>query len=335
MQRLKQTKTLLKQYSFIEYKMKRYSFFMLALFLSCCTEKELTKNEIYEKCSSGVALVKVEYYAVFKMSDGAEIYGAEDVVGLDKSTFKPAVKYGTGFFVGDNGELITNRHVVEVDFSNSKLMVCNIIKSLIKINEENLQQGNDAISAIGNATYSTQEECDYLMGVYQSATFRRDSILNVISYLKSAKIEATEPYVKVSIGYKSLEFQPSCVVKKSSTVDLALVQLESRVTPSSAYIFKIPEKDMEYNKLYMIGYNYGTELASTMNGLMPQITEGTVSQNIDNTKILYSIPALPGSSGSPVINQYGELVAINFAGISNTQSFNYGIKVNNLRDLMP
>lgn len=49
---------------------------------------------------------------------------------------------------------------------------------------------------------------------------------------------------------------------------------------------------------------------------------------------MYSIPALQGSSGSPVVNQYGELVAINFAGINGTQSFNYGIRVERLREIV-
>lgn len=49
---------------------------------------------------------------------------------------------------------------------------------------------------------------------------------------------------------------------------------------------------------------------------------------------MYSIPALQGSSGSPVVNQYGELVAINFAGINGTQGFNYGIRVERLREIV-
>ena len=40
---------------------------------------------------------------------------------------------------------------------------------------------------------------------------------------------------------------------------------------------------------------------------------------------MYSIPTLPGSSGSPIIDERGNLVAVNFAGIVNTQSFNYGV----------
>ncbi len=49
------------------------------------------------------------------------------------------------------------------------------------------------------------------------------------------------------------------------------------------------------------------------------------SQSPDQERVLYSIPTLPGSSGSPVWDENGDLIAINYAGINNTQSFNYGI----------
>ena len=84
----------------------------------------------------------------------------------------------------------------------------------------------------------------------------------------------------------------------------------------------------------MIGYNQGPILAHTESGIKAQITQGNISQNTDDIQMMYSIPALQGSSGSPVLNQYGELVAINFAGISTTQNFNYGIKVNKLKELI-
>jgi len=69
-------------------------------------------------------------------------------------------------------------------------------------------------------------------------------------------------------------------------------------------------------------------------GLKAQLTQGTVSQEADDHKVLYSIPSLPGSNGSPVIDQWGNLVAINYATVSNSQNFNYGINAKYLKALL-
>ena len=83
----------------------------------------------------------------------------------------------------------------------------------------------------------------------------------------------------------------------------------------------------------MISFNLGPQLALTTEGIKSQINLGNISQKTDE-QLLYSIPSLPGSSGSPVVNEQGELVAVNFAGLSTTQSFNYGIRVKFLYSLL-
>lgn len=137
-------------------------------------------------------------------------------------------------------------------------------------------------------------------------------------------------------------------VSSDPNVDLAVIQLWGKQAPDKTYIFHFygegdPESKWDQlmavfsgkkdddksvklqDNLYMIGYNEGIQLANTSQGIQAQITSGQVSQNPDQYKILYTIPALPGSSGSPVLNKNGDVVAVNFAGLSNTQGFNFGI----------
>lgn len=91
--------------------------------------------------------------------------------------------------------------------------------------------------------------------------------------------------------------------------------------------------DDKNDKLYMASFNLGPQLALTKEGVKSQFNSGSISQKTAD-RLLYSIPALPGSSGSPVVNRKGELVAINFAGLNGTQNFNYGIRVKHLKALL-
>ena len=194
-----------------------------------------------------------------------------------------------------------------------------------------------------------QEQAE-LKEAYDGDTEIKNSLKNLdLSELK------VEPVCELGIAYnntfvtKMSDFIP-CVmtsVSDKENVDLAMLQLKSKQTPDGKYVFAVSDKDEEQGfldkvknlfastdkdelqteqKLYMIGFNAGFTLSNTSQGIKAQITSGTISQKPDNDKIMYTIPSLPGSSGSPVVNEYGKLVAVNFAGMTGTQSFNYGIQ---------
>ena len=123
-------------------------------------------------------------------------------------------------------------------------------------------------------------------------------------------------------------------VSQDANSDLALLQLDRGVTPDGKYIFTIDETNikvgdkLEINQpLYMIGYNRGVTLAQTTSGISAQFTSGTVTQQPDGNRVMYSIPAMQGSSGSPVVDDHGRVVAVNFAGTNGSDNFNFGIPV--------
>ena len=152
----------------------------------------------------------------------------------------------------------------------------------------------------------------------------------------------------------------SCVVTKVSEkddVDLAQIQLKNQTTPEKAYVFDVlGEKEQEKTiferindfmskdkddgqlkidqQLYMIGYNAGLILGTTKQGIKVQMTSGKLTQLPDGQRLLYSIPAVQGSSGSPVMDASGNLVGVNFAKLNGTDNFNFGIPLDKVRQFV-
>lgn len=149
-----------------------------------------------------------------------------------------------------------------------------------------------------------------------------------------------------------LTSNPCSVVRVSGDedVDLALIQLNTRKTPGDVYLFATAahrhdqglfasimgskDADLTINQsLYMIGYNAGPILAKTKSGIRVQMTSGKITQLPDSDRLLYDIPTLHGSSGSPVLDAQGNLVAVNYAKLGNS-NFNFGIPVSKIEKFL-
>jgi len=160
-----------------------------------------------------------------------------------------------------------------------------------------------------------------------------------------------------SRAHNSSMSKETAVIKKVSkheNIDLALIQINARKTPESCFVFNLEGKGLEKepeglkklltkdinsdlqidDDLYMIGFNAGPILASTKNGVKSQLTSGKVTQTPDGERILYSIPTVEGSSGSPVVNAYGQLVGVNYAKLVMSDNFNFGIPINQVKYFM-
>lgn len=333
-----------------------------------------SKEDIENDLSSGVALIQNASYYELILEDGQRLYFSsfdkdEGIKGLAFSldSVKVSYSYGTGFLISDDGKLVTNSHVVsntasDEDVNKSMANIIRMVKAAIEMEYEERSSQLHKVNRLWQMAYfdnrigATQYmELTQLRQVLIEAknelaqTYTALDMINtrrtLIRYHNQVGVAFDNTYVTNNNDYKP------CVIKKKDVQhDLAVIQLKDKRSPEGRHIFTLNNDDPLENysmrdkftksidedkngTLYMIGFNLGPSLALTKDGIKHQFNMGTISQKTDE-RIMYSIPTLPGSSGSPVVNQKGELVAINYAGLTGTQSFNYGIRVKYLNDLI-
>lgn len=328
-----------------------------------------SKSEIDSKYQSGVVLILNRYYYTLTLPDGNVFYLAGDGEGnitdfeVDPDSAVNCMKAvtGTGFFISEDGKIATNKHVASRTVTNRSAVQATkrILKSIMKY----LENQNDTCEAIKNqclAQYGrTTDNIEkiQLVQIYNNLNEKikeNNEIIRNLNYLdpEDAKIEYNST-LKVAYNGTFVRTEDDlfpCTLRDTSDKDIAIIQLNSKQTPSDKYVFPVTEKNMlehysfgEYlsrlvgsdknEQLYMIGFNHGLGMALTDEGIYSQCTEGSVSR-VERDAIMYTIPTIQGSSGSPILNRRGQLVAINFAGIRDQQGFNYGVKAKFLYDLM-
>lgn len=376
----------------------------LSMLVGCKSEPtKKTPEELFKECASGAVLIYCESYYSITLPTGQTLY----ITGLDENgdavnvtTDEELIKrncnrmFGTRFFIDSKGDIMTNRHVVDVAMDEFEAQE-KIVVSLRRERQtyiDSMEMARQAYAELeekkrecysqdvfGNVYVSNQEMLQQINIVMANVEERFNGWRYLCEYISAnanPRAIKVKTFSKLGIAYNDthvedfdvfLEGNP-CTVRKISrreNADLAIIQLKKKQTPEHAHVFdvsgkvmkekesksigdyfnqfvsgKTPMEEVEADdlkmdqQLYMIGYNHGIAIAQTKEGIKAQMTSGKITQLPDGERLLYSIPTMQGSSGSPVIDEDGCLRGVNFAKATLNDDFNFGIPINLIKNFL-
>lgn len=330
----------------------------VALALLCFTAgvgcaEERSAEDLFAERASGVVLVRsYRYFRVTVPSVGTYYFSRIDKISggqyriQDWTTEVEHVGitvFCSGFFVSADGEILTSRDAAMADASISDLNLAvqeELLGEIQELDEElfmHEETEREVRARLEHEDVSPTERSTLEHELREAVQGQRRLGARLQTLRSNKDGYEIELVSNLGIAYTGGEEDPvtytACRVvdvNRDDAFDLSLIQLQSKKTPSGRYIFDLDDhlhwEDIRVGtKAYMIGFNEGLELARTGRGLQPQITSGEVSRDPNPACVLYTTPTMPGSSGSPIMDGRGRLLALNYGGMPEENSFNYGI----------
>ena len=319
-----------------------------------------SQTQIYEKYKDAVVLVK-HTYALQISIKGSEPFQIQ----VDDSSFEEKTISGTGFFVSEDGKIVTNHHVAEPwkytetktdDFSELKNHIAAVLPDSIDkkdyktyleshwedyynedegegdySEEEIAAENKTPVANVDSSSVNT--EVNELISDNKT---EESAVTSQITYTNLDDIEIIPNTVEISVAlHGSKDDWLQCKVLKIASedeVDVAILQLENEKLPASVNdIVDLDNAVKDDSSLkpgtnaILIGYPMGMQLANTRKGIKVQVYEGQINKESDGVSVQYNVTSTHGASGSPVFNECGQLIAVNYAGYDQAQGYNFGI----------
>lgn len=326
-----------------------------AVVAACCVVVAVVfgvKNLNIERASledlqNATACVYGQYYIEVAFEDdpfqvlAGEVWPKKWIFGKNKSTGKielegdgvaPIRFTGTAFFISDNGELGTNRHIA-APWENITKEEENQIRLSLQKSVNNLEE-TILVEFMRQGVLSQEDAVAYYSRIERSPI----------------KISGRFDYLGIALtgtNFTTISDLLSCQVialSESKEQDVALLRLNSRETPKhiveSGY-YDITNALVDETKLkpqeelitigYPNGFNLGFSTAQATE-LRPTIHRAYVSKNPDKNSFQFQGQGVGGQSGSPIVDKSHKLVGVLYGGYANTD-FTYGCNIKHLVEL--
>lgn len=282
--------------------------------------KTMTDKEIYTKYKNSTVLLIGYYY--YKVSAGNLDLSKLDLpteVVISNGKLKAVngqrnnmnLYTGTGFYISEDGKIVTNLHIVRPWLFNQEL---SLISDQYKIFMANAASENPALNAF-TAQIKVEGVLSYIGMIPNGAYFSDEN-------LKQCRELVAHNNIDKDVAILQLE------TKKLSETNYCIVDLNQAVIEDSEICVG--------SHIYTMGLPFGLNLQDlkSPNGIQLLGHGGSITQECTKYSFGFDAPSYGGASGSPIFNDRGQLVGVLNSGVSKSQGFNYAIKASHVIDLL-
>lgn len=289
---------------------------------------KLSDAELYRKYNKSVAMIYMKYH--YKATAGDLNLSGLEELGIYPEFVAYVNKYGgismepansnnllgstgTGFWVSNNGLMVTNLHMLKPWL---------------------FDQNKEVVEAISN---HYKEVFAKIASIYP--TFN--------AYTAQIKIEGVVDYWGVIPDGKFIDTENLIKCREvlssdNSEIDLALVQsVKGELPPNATYVdlstlVQNNDEIVVGSHIYTMGYPFGFGIQdfTPTEELQLYARGGSITRQANEYRFSFDAASFGGASGSPIFNEYGNLIGVLDSGVSTTQGFNFGMKAKHVKDLV-